>query len=135
MYINPYQCVPQIQSQLKGAIPRTSEIRRTDVKRRIYAMRTVTFPAYNVIRWPNADGAWWLVSEASETSGYAPIRELHPSQDKSTPTYSNQLWAAAELLADKGVDALNNPHAMIGRECGCSDCFCCAAAEIVKAVR
>lgn len=94
-----------------------------------------TFPLYNVIRWPDANGDWWLVSEASADSGYYAIRKLNPSRDKTTPTYNNQLWAAAELLADKGLDALNNPHAMIGRSCGCGDCFCCAAAEIVKAVR
>lgn len=94
-----------------------------------------TFPLYNVIRWPNADGTWRLVSEAGETSGYTPIRKLHPSKNKSTPTYNNQLWAAAELLANKGLDALDNPHGMIGQDCGCGDCFCCAAAEIVKAVR
>ena len=98
-----------------------------------------TFPLYNVIRWPNSDGVWWLVSESSETSGYTPIRQLSTHYDKprnrQTPTYKNQIWAAAELLADKGLDALNNPHAMIGRDCGCGDCFCCAAAEIVKAVR
>lgn len=63
---------------------------------------TKTFPLFNVIRWPDVGGNWWL---------------------------------AAELLADKGLDALNNPHAMTGRDCGCGDCFCCAAAEIVKAVK
>lgn len=94
-----------------------------------------SFPRYNVIRWPDTNGQWWLVLEDSSTSGYTPLRELHPSRDKSKPTYNNQLWAAAELLADKGLDALNNPHGMIGKECGCGDCFCCAAAEIVKAVR
>lgn len=94
-----------------------------------------TFPLYNVIRWPDAQGQWWLVSEASETSGYTPIRELHPHGRRTEPTYANQLWQAAELLADKGVEALDSPHAMIGRTCGCGSCFCCAAAEIVKAVR
>lgn len=91
------------------------------------------FPLYNVIRWPNSTGDWWLVSESSETSGYTPIRQLHPTGNKTAPTYNNQLWRAAELLANKGLAALNNPHGMIGAECGCDTCFCCAAAEIVKA--
>jgi hypothetical protein len=93
------------------------------------------FPLYNVIRWPDANGDWWLVSEASATSGYYAIRKLNPSRDKTTPTYNNQLWAAAKLLADKGPDALVNPHAMIGRTCGCRECFCCAADEIYQAVK
>jgi len=97
--------------------------------------KEITFPLYNVIRWPNAQGEWWLVSEASATSGYYAIRKLLPTGDKSKPTYNNQLWHAAELLADKGLEALDNPHGMIGRDCGCGDCFCCAAAEIVKGVR
>ena len=46
------------------------------------------------------------------------------------PTYANQLWHARKLLAEKGAEAVNNPHAMIGRTCGCKDCFCCAAAEV-----
>jgi hypothetical protein len=47
------------------------------------------------------------------------------------PTYQNQLICARRLLAEKGRDALNNPHAMIGRACGCGGCFCCAALEVL----
>lgn len=94
------------------------------------------FPKYNVIRWPDSNGNWWLVSEASETSGYTPILELHPKWTKGQmlPTYANQLWMAAELLAKEGKEKLNNPHAMIGRTCKCQSCFCCAAVEILREV-
>ncbi len=49
---------------------------------------------------------------------------------KGSPTYANQLTFARELLQTRGREALNNPHAMIGRTCGCQSCFCCAAAEV-----
>ena len=52
--------------------------------------------------------------------------------DRSEPTWENQLWHARRVLADKGPEALNNPHAMIGRTCGCGTCFCCAALRIYK---
>jgi len=48
------------------------------------------------------------------------------------PTYENQLWHARKLLAEKGRGALDNPHGMTGRTCGCGSCFCCAAAEVVR---
>lgn len=51
----------------------------------------------------------------------------------SEPTYSNQLRKARELMAKDGREALDNPHAMIGRTCGCGTCFCCAAAEVLRA--
>lgn len=51
------------------------------------------------------------------------------------PTYENQLWHARKLLMDKGRAALDNPHAMIGRQCGCGACFCCAAVQVIKEVR
>ncbi len=54
-----------------------------------------------------------------------------PQQDHSAPTYDNQLWHARRLLAEQGREALNNPHAMIGRTCGCKNCFCCAAADVL----
>lgn len=52
--------------------------------------------------------------------------------DHSAPTWENQVWHARKLLAEHGRDALNNPHAMIGRTCGCGACFCCAALAVVK---
>lgn len=51
------------------------------------------------------------------------------------PTYENQLWHARKLLAEKGLDAVNNPHAMTGRVCGCGECFCCAALQVVREAR
>jgi len=51
---------------------------------------------------------------------------------KYEPTYANQLRAARELLKDKGAAALSNPHGMIGKECGCGSCFCCAAAQVIE---
>lgn len=52
--------------------------------------------------------------------------------DRHQPTYANQLWHARQLLAEKGRAALYNPHGMIGRDCGCRTCFCCAALAVVK---
>lgn len=86
----------------------------------------------NVIRWPNAQGAWWLVSESE--NGYFPHLELHPkwnAKRELPPTWDNQVWSAAELLVKDGPKALENPHAMIGRDCNCKDCFCCAAAFVL----
>ncbi len=51
-------------------------------------------------------------------------------KDRSKPTWDNQLWHAKRLLNDKGEEALNNPYAMIGRDCRCGTCFCCAAARV-----
>jgi len=87
---------------------------------------------YNVIRWPDANGKWWLVEERTGR-GYTPIMELHPSGDGSKPTYNNQLWQAARLLVEKGMEAVTNPHAATGKMCGCGACFCCAALAVVQA--
>ena len=57
---------------------------------------------------------------------------MSQSTDRSTPTYENQLWHARKLLADKGRNALHNPHGMIGKQCRCGSCFCCAAAQVVR---
>ena len=51
--------------------------------------------------------------------------------DHSAPTRENQLWHARRLLEEKGAEALRNPHALIGRTCGCNDCFCCAALTVL----
>ena len=83
---------------------------------------------FNIVRWPNADGNWWLLAESA--NGYVPVAELNPHWNKArelAPTFNNQIYRAAELLVDGGLDAVNNPHAMIGRECKCGTCFCCAA--------
>jgi len=48
------------------------------------------------------------------------------------PTYQNQLTAARRVLAEKGLRALQNPHAAIGKMCGCGSCFCCAALEVAQ---
>lgn len=52
-------------------------------------------------------------------------------EDHNEPTWKNQLWHARKLLAEKGREALDNPHGMIGRKCGCNTCFTCAAAFVV----
>ena len=41
--------------------------------------------------------------------------------------FENQIVKAKELLETKGTEELRNPHALIGKTCGCFDCFCCAA--------
>jgi hypothetical protein len=48
------------------------------------------------------------------------------------PTYENQLWHARKLMAEKGREAVYNPHGMIGKACGCGSCFCCAALAVVR---
>lgn len=53
-------------------------------------------------------------------------------QDRNAPTWENQLYHARRLLAEKGRDALNNPHAMTGKICGCGACFCCAALYVMR---
>mgnify|MGYP001617389531 FL=1 len=45
--------------------------------------------------------------------------------------YQQHLDAARAYLAENGAQALQNPHAMIGRTCGCHNCFTCAAAQVV----
>jgi hypothetical protein len=47
--------------------------------------------------------------------------------EHSAPTWENQLWHARKLLAEKGRSAVYNPHGMIGKQCKCRSCFCCAA--------
>lgn len=91
---------------------------------------------FNIVRWPDVQGSWWLLAES--LSGYVPVLELHPHWNKKRemePTYDNQLYRAAELLVEQGLDAVNNPHAMIGRSCRCGDCFCCAAHDIYSRAR
>lgn len=91
---------------------------------------------YNVIRWPNAQGEWWLVAETGKDGSYTPLLEIKGTTGKCTePTYPNQLWQAAKLLVDKGIEAVNNPHAMTGEICGCNDCFCCAANKVYQAAK
>ncbi len=58
-----------------------------------------------------------------------------PDPHHAAPTWENQLWHARRLATDKGLDALNNPHAMTGRVCGCGSCFCCAALFVYNELR
>lgn len=55
--------------------------------------------------------------------------------DRDEPTYENQLWHARKLLSEKGIEALRNPHALIGEKCGCGTCFCCAALTVYREAR
>ncbi len=91
---------------------------------------------YNVIRWPDEkQGGWWFVAESGTDGSYTPLMPLYPRWNQKRelpPTYENQLWLAAELLVQKGIESLSNPHAMIGRDCKCGSCFCCAALEVYK---
>ena len=38
-----------------------------------------------------------------------------------------QVEYAEKIVAEKGIKALYDPHALTGKICGCKDCFCCAA--------
>lgn len=42
------------------------------------------------------------------------------------------LARAREIITAQGREALNTPHARIGRSCKCGDCFCCAALAVVR---
>jgi len=53
-------------------------------------------------------------------------------ENHTEPTYENQLWHARKLLAEEGRAALNSPHAMTGKICGCGTCFCCAALQVLR---
>lgn len=39
----------------------------------------------------------------------------------------DQITKAEAYLREHGPEALRNPHAMIGEQCGCRECFTCAA--------
>jgi hypothetical protein len=91
---------------------------------------------YKVIDWPSNGREKWLVAVTGTDGSYTPIAELGRISKRATePTYNNQRYHAAVLLSERGIEALNNPHAMIGRTCGCGTCFCCAAAEIESKAR
>ena len=53
--------------------------------------------------------------------------------DRSEPTWENQIWHAERLLKEKGAKALYSPHAATGKICGCGTCFCCAALQVYLA--
>jgi hypothetical protein len=55
-----------------------------------------------------------------------------PKRFDDEPTFANQLRRARELYEREGREALDNPHAMIGRQCRCGSCFCCAAAQVLS---
>jgi hypothetical protein len=52
------------------------------------------------------------------------------TENNDAPTWANQLRMANELADKEGISALENPHAMTGRICGCGSCFCCAALQV-----
>lgn len=56
-------------------------------------------------------------------------------ENRTEPTWENQLWQARRLAKEKGLGALNDPHAMTGRTCGCKGCFCCAALEVYNELK
>jgi len=45
----------------------------------------------------------------------------------SKELFAAQINTARKLANEKGIEALRNPHALIGKMCRCGDCFCCAA--------
>jgi hypothetical protein len=61
--------------------------------------------------------------------------EVYAPSDSYSPTYANQLAHARGVLRREGLEALHNPHAMIGRACGCCACFNCAAFEVYREAR
>lgn len=96
---------------------------------RVFEFVPVSDRTFKVIEWTPKD--WWLVEVTGKDGSYSPILNLCPEGDGSQPTYENQIFQAAKLLEKKGPKALENPHAMIGRDCNCGECFCCAAAFVL----
>lgn len=88
---------------------------------------------HKVIEW--TPKSFWLVAVTGKDGSYTPIMELHKDGDGTRPSYNNQVYQAALLLARDGEKALENPHAATGRMCGCGSCFCCAALEVLQASR
>jgi hypothetical protein len=46
-------------------------------------------------------------------------------------TPESQRRRAVQLLNEKGRGALDDPHAMTGRKCGCGECFCCVSVQVI----
>lgn len=102
----------------------------------------VTFaekPARSVLDALKAAGFFWGSGSWAGKGDQLPqeVKDLltpTPTDDDqhAEPTYDNQLWHARKLLAEKGREALENPHAATGRQCGCGTCFCCAAVEVLR---
>jgi hypothetical protein len=84
---------------------------------------------FKVVDWTASH--LWLVEVTGKDGSYTPILELRRDGDGTKPTYNNQIYQAARLLETGGPQALENPHAMIGRDCNCGECFCCAAAFVL----
>lgn len=80
---------------------------------------------YKVIEW--TPKRFWLVAVTGKDGSYTPVIELHKDGN------GNQVYRAAQLLSNEGFEALRNPHALIGKSCGCGSCFCCAALEVLTA--
>jgi hypothetical protein len=98
-----------------------------------YGIEGRHFNACIVVEWtPRHE---WLLAVTGDDGSYTPILELLKKGDGTAPSYRNQLYQAAKLLAENGFEALNNPHAMIGESCGCGSCFCCAALEVLTKAR
>jgi len=47
-------------------------------------------------------------------------------------SYAENRKMALKILAEQGLEAIVNPHALIGKQCGCGTCFCCAALKVSK---
>lgn len=88
--------------------------------------------------WPSIDHS--LLSPSGHISKRARKAALAREHDRlfdqteehNEPTYANQLWHARKVLNEQGREALENPHAITGRECGCGECFCCAAVQVLS---
>ena len=50
------------------------------------------------------------------------------------PTYENQLWQARKIVAEQGAEELRR-HALVGMQCHCGDCFCCAAQQVYEELK
>ena len=83
----------------------------------------------DVVPWP----AGWYFFVLAFFSGPT---ILPPMIDKQTPLpFETFLASARSLAARGGLEALRNPHALIGRQCRCRGCFCCAALQVYNQLR
>lgn len=109
----------------KNGEPRESESEIRD----LYGVEGRHFNVCKVVKWTSCHE--WLVAVTGDDGSYTPVLELHKEGDGTAPSYPNQIYQAARLLAEKGFEALRNPHALTGESCGCGSCFCCAALEVL----
>lgn len=71
--------------------------------------------------------------ECLECGWQGPADTVQCPQCKSEQSMNENIKQARKLGDNEGIKGLA-PHARVGRICGCRDCFCCAAAQVMDEV-